>query len=394
MFFEVKAYSERDGVVILNYDAADAGDAIHKAQAQGYQVISSKASFAWRRLGRRDHFPLTLFSQELLSLLDAGLSLLEAIETLAEKEQQSKALKVYRDLIRLLHEGQALSNALDYFPDVFPPLYIATVRASEKTGDLKQALTRYLAYQTQLDTIRKKVVSAAIYPAVLLVVGSLVIFFLLAYVVPKFSHVYADMGDNLPYMSRMLLAWGALVEAHGGVILLGTTGVVLACGYWLSRPATRQQMWRVLWKIPAVGQRMHVYQLARLYRTLGMLLRSGIPIVTGLGMVSGLLQAGFRDNLRNASQAVSEGRPLSESLDQYGLANEVALRMLRVGERSGNLGEMMERIAKFYDEDMARWVDWFTRLFEPLLMVFIGLVIGAIVLLMYFPIFELAGSIQ
>lgn len=394
MFFEIKAYSERDGVVILNFDAADASDAIQKAQAQGYKVLSSKATFAWRRIGRRYRFPLSLFSQELLSLLDAGLSLLESIETLSQKEQHSKALKIYRELVRLLQEGQSFSDALENFPEVFPPLYIATVRASERTGDLKQALSRYLAYQAQVDTVRKKITSAAIYPSLLLGVGGLVIVFLMGYVVPRFSHVYEDLGSKLPFMSQMLLAWGKVVDTYGWAILLGMIGMLAAVAYWLAQAQTRRQLMQTLWRIPAIGQRMHVYQLARFYRTLGMLLRGGIPLVTGLGMVQGLLHTGLRDNLRLASQAIKEGQPISASLEAYGLTTEVALRMLRVGERSGNLGEMMERIAGFYDEDMARWVDWFTRLFEPLLMVFIGLVIGFIVLMMYFPIFELAGAIQ
>lgn len=394
MYFEVKAYSERDGIVVLNYDAADVSDAIHKAEAHGYKVLSSKAVFSWHKFGRRYRFPLALFSQELLSLLEAGLSLLESIETLAEKEQHSKALRIYRELAKLLREGRTLSDALENFSDVFPPLYVATVRASERTGDLKEALSRYLAYQAQVETIRKKITSAAIYPSLLLIVGGVVITFLLGYVVPRFSHVYEDMGNNLPVMSQILLAWGRIVEANGMAILFGLIGVLIAIVYWLGRSDTRQWLLQTLWRVPAIGRRMHVYQLARLYRTLGMLLKAGIPLVTAMSMVPGLLEVSLRDNLRRASAAIKEGQPISDSLSNNGLTTEVALRMLRVGERSGNLAEMMERIAGFYDEDMARWVDWFTRLFEPLLMVFIGLVIGVIVLLMYFPIFELAGAIQ
>ena len=151
---------------------------------------------------------------------------------------------------------------------------------------------------------------------------------------------------------------------------------------------------RALWRIPAVGERIRVYQLARFYRTLGMLLRGGIPIVTALEMVSGLLENALRGQLALASDCIREGQPISYAMETYGLTTPVALRLLRVGEHTGGMGEMTERIANFYDEEMARWVDWFTRLFEPLLMAFIGLVIGFIVILMYFPIFELAGSIQ
>jgi len=146
--------------------------------------------------------------------------------------------------------------------------------------------------------------------------------------------------------------------------------------------------------LPSLGRRLHVYQLARFYRSLGMLLRGGMPVVTSLQMVSDLLETSLRGQLALASTRIREGHALSSAMEQYGLTTPVALRMLRVGERTGRMGEMMERIAAFYEEETARWVERFTKLFEPLLMVFIGLVIGGIVVLMYFPIFELAGSIQ
>ena len=139
---------------------------------------------------------------------------------------------------------------------------------------------------------------------------------------------------------------------------------------------------------------MHVYQLARFYRTLAMLLKGGIPVVTALDMVSGLLQPALRGQLKLASNSIREGRTISQAMEAYELTTPVALRMLRVGERTGNMGEMMERIATFYDEEMARWVEWFTKMFEPLLMALIGAVIGLIVILMYMPIFDLAGSVQ
>lgn len=381
--------------MLLRLEAAGPEEVVRQAESQGYKVISSKAHTSAGGWGeRRYRFPLALFSQELLALLDAGLSLLESLEALAEKEKHELAREVHSQIIRLLREGQPLSKAIRQFPDVFPALYVATVQASEKTGDLSEALGRYLAYQQQIDTVRKRVVSAAIYPVLLMAVGSMVIVFLLAYVVPKFSRVYEDMGDNLPWMSRMLMQWGRLIEGHGAAI--GTAIVLVAAGtaFWATRTSTRQWLVHALWQIPAFGERMRVYQLARFYRTLGMLLGGGIPLVTALDMVGGLLQPGLRANLEGAVRMIREGLPVSQSMHQQGLTTEVAVRMLRVGERTGKLGEMAERVAGFYDDDMARWVDWFTRLFEPLLMTFIGLVIGLIVLLMYLPIFELAGNIQ
>jgi general secretion pathway protein F len=150
----------------------------------------------------------------------------------------------------------------------------------------------------------------------------------------------------------------------------------------------------LMWRIPAVGERMRVFQLARLYRTLGMLVRGGIAIVPALDMVSGLLSAALQERLATATQKVREGIPLSQAFESDGLTTAVALRMLRVGERAGNMGEMMERVAAFHDEEMARWAEWVTKLLGPMLMLLMGLVIGAIVVLMYLPIFQLAESIR
>jgi len=396
MRYLVKAYREPEGVVALPFDAADAAEATRQAEVQGYRILSIKGGTAWRfNLARRSgRFPVMLFSQELLALLEAGLTLVEAMEALAEKERHYDTKRVLDQIIARLYEGQTFSQSLTQFPAAFPHLYVATVRASEKSGSMPDALTRYVGYQSQLEVVRKKLVSASIYPALLMGVGGLVTLFLLAYVVPKFSHVYEDMGGKLPLLSQLLMQWGKLLEAHGWTVLVGCLAVLAALGYLASRPAFRLWLANKLWQVPAVGERMRLYQLARFYRTLGMLLNGGMPAVEALDMASGLLTPALRDNLRQAAQWVREGRSLSEAMEAHQLTTPVALRMLRVGERTGNMGAMMERIAGFYDEEMARWVDWFTRLFEPILMALIGVVIGGIVVLMYMPIFELAGSIQ
>ena len=175
---------------------------------------------------------------------------------------------------------------------------------------------------------------------------------------------------------------------------MGFVAMVALLGYVLSRPAVRGALMNQVWKIPALGETMRIYQLARFYRTLGMLLHGGIPLVTGMQMVAPLLQPALRMSLAEAERDVREGKPLSDAMENCGMTTSIALRMLRVGERTGRMGEMMERIGIFYDEEIARAVDWFTRLLEPLLMVVIGLVIGVVVMLMYMPIFELAGSVQ
>lgn len=396
MRYEVKAMRGNDGLTALALDAVDANDAAGQARAQGYTVIAIKAKrswIAWRKQ-RKSRFPLVLFSQELLALLDAGLALVESLETLLEKELQPDVKKMLTQIVACLYEGHPLSFALQQSAANFPPLYVATVRASEKTGALPEALSRYIAYQSQMDVVKRQVVSASIYPALLACVGGLVMLFLMVYVVPRFSHIYADIGGDIPFLSRLLIHWGRFMEENGALILAGTLLTLGALVYVATRPSFRQWLERKLWQLPAIGAQMYLYQLARFYRSLGMLLRGGMPVVTALQMVSELLQLSLRGKLTLATAGIREGQSISQSMERHDLTTPVALRMLRVGERTGRMGEMMERIASFYEEETARWVERFTKLFEPLLMVFIGLVIGGIVVLMYFPIFELAGSIQ
>ncbi|MEI7970032.1 MAG: type II secretion system F family protein, partial [Betaproteobacteria bacterium] len=213
-------------------------------------------------------------------------------------------------------------------------------------------------------------------------------------VVPRFSHVYEEMGDDIPFVSRLLMNWGHLIDDRGPQVGIAFLGGLAALVWWLFLPGTRARILRALRAIPAVGERVRVYQLTRFYRTLGMLLSGGIPIVPALSMVSGLLDPDLRARMEGAARLIREGQTLSAAMETAGLVTPVALRLLRVGERSGRMGEMMERIAAFHDEELARWIEWFTKVFEPLLMAFIGIVIGGIVVLMYLPIFELAGSIQ
>nr|WP_316643322.1 type II secretion system F family protein [uncultured Roseateles sp.] len=393
MLFNVRGLKADGSVVSMPVEAADRSAAVQQARSEGLTVLSAQTAHSLpSRANRAGRFPLLTFSQELVSLLQAGLSLPETIEAMVEKENRPPVRHVLSALRDRLFEGQSLSRAMEAQPAEFPELMIATTRAAERTGDLAEALSRYIDYQQRLETVRKKIVSASIYPVVLLGVGGLVTLFLLAYVVPRFATIYAEAGRDLPWLSRVMLEWGQLMNGHGVTILLLIVAGAVAIAFGARRAAGL--VGRVASRIPGIGDRLMVYHLARFYRTLGMLLRGGTPAVPALGMVSGLLPADMRERLILATRQVREGSSLSQAMSHARLTTPVAQRMLRVGEDSGDMAGMMERIATFHDEELARWVDWFTKLFEPLLMAVMGLVIGGIVVLMYLPIFELAGSLQ
>ncbi len=395
MQYVVKALRGNEGLIELLLEAADADDAAVQAKAQGYSVIAIRAVQQWAILlrWRKSGFPLTLFSQELAALLDAGLPVLDSLEALAEKEEQPAIRKTLTQLISSISEGHTLSQALEQLPQDFPSLYVATVRSSEKTGALSEVLSRYAEYQLKVEGVRRKVVQSSIYPVLLGVMGAVVVVFLMVVVVPRFGHIYEDLGSDLPFMSRLMMQWGLFLDAHWRLLLAVVVTAAAAMGYAVSKPGSRAWMVERLWQIPLLGRRLHLYQMARFYRSLGMLLQGGMPIVAALPLASGLLHVSMRERLERAATGIREGRAFSQAMEEHGLITPLALRLLRVGELTGRMGEMMERIAAFYEDDMSRWTEQFIRLFEPLLMAVVGLVIGTIVVLMYFPIFELAGSL-
>lgn len=379
----------------LELEAADESAIRAHSDLKGLTVLEIKPlQFVLPRFKRSSKFPVLLFSRELLALLKAGLSLTEVIDLLVEKERHPANRKLLDALRTSLYQGKSLSSALREFPDTFSDFYVATISASEHTGSLTEALDRYVRFQEQADVIKKRVISASVYPALLIAVGGLVSLFLMFYVVPRFSLVYEDIRGDIPFFSQLLLAWGQFVSKHAAVALGGIAVLIGLAAYWLSQSASRAWLMHSVKRIPAIGERVRLYQLARLYRTLGMLLRGGIPMVTAIDMAKGLLAQELQIKLAKAGRDIREGVTISQAMDRNQLGTLVSSRMLKVGERSGQMGEMMERTADLMDEELTVWIDWFTKLFEPILMAFIGIVIGLIVVLMYMPIFELASSIQ
>lgn len=393
MRFTIRAVGLDNRMQQLEIDAADAPAAARACAERRLTVLEVKPLSA-RARQRGKNFSLVLFTQELLALLQAGLGLVESLEALSEKESQSETGAVLGRLLARMRDGLRFSASVAAEPEYFPPLYVGIVKAAERTSDLPQALSRYIDYQVRVDGVRRRLASAAIYPVILLTVGSAVSLFLLGYVVPKFSAVYEGSGRELPAMSQWLIAWGALVAEHGAYLLLALAGAGAALWAWLRRLKRSGQLMRAVTRLPGVAPRVHIMELARLYLTLGMLLEGGIPVVAALDMVGGAISPDRREALAAARHRIAQGGSFSESLEQHGLSTPIALRMLRVGERSGQLGLMLQRAALFYDAETTLWIENFSKTFEPLLMAAIGVVIGVIVVLLYMPIFDLAGTFQ
>lgn len=395
MQFAVRTLAPDMRIASVLVDALDEADARRQVEARGLFVSAIEPVQApLLRRQRGGKLSLVLFSQELLALLTAGLGIVEGLEALLEKEASPATRSVLERLLAGLREGKRLSTVMAAQPALFPPLYVGIVRAAEGTSDLPRALERYIEYQQRIDTVRAKVVSASIYPAILLLVGGGVSIFLMSYVVPRFAEVYQGAGRNLPWMSRLMLDWGQFAGRHAGALFIGFAAFVALAAWAIRRALKQGGAARLLAKLPGIGERARIYELSRLYLTLGMLNEGGITLVNAIDTVQGMVSPGIAGGLKAARAAIEAGRPMSDAFEANGLTTPISLRMLRVGERTGSMGTMLTRSAAFYDGEIGRWIDRFTRTFEPLLMAAIGLVVGAIVVLLYMPIFDLAGDMS
>jgi general secretion pathway protein F len=398
MLYDVRALAPDLVISLLTIEAVDEADARRQLEARGLFVSAIYPSRAGWRKGRgrqpKSTLSLVLFSQELLALLSAGLGVVEALEALQEKEANAATHTVLGRLLTGLREGKRFSAVLAEQANLFPPLYVGIVKAAEGTSDLPRSLTRFIDYQQRIDIVRGKIISAAIYPMILLGVGGGVSAFLITYVVPRFAEVYQGAGRNLPWMSQLLLSWGQFAANHGALLFAAIVSILSLSFVLVRRMLAQGGIARILAKLPGVGERVHVYQLSRLYLTLGMLIEGGIPIVQAISTVQDMVTPAVRVSLKNARGMIESGMSLSIAFEENKLTTPISLRMLRVGERTGDMGPMLTQSAAFYDGEISRWIDRFTRTFEPLLMAAIGLIVGAIVVLLYMPIFDLAGDMS
>lgn len=363
-----------------------------KMSTPGSSTRVASQALPWRR--RVPAFPRRLFCQELAVLLDAGIPLYESLMTLREKEASPEVSAVLGGLVDELAQGRTLSQAMRQQPQAFSTLLTASIEASQRTGQTAQALRQHAAYLAWLGGLRDKLVSAAIYPVILIAASLLVIGFLTVFVVPRFAEIYEGMGGDLPWLSAALLRTGQAVADHPWWMVGGLVACVLMMASAWQSPVVRAAAVARLWQMPFIGERLRLMELASLYRTLGLLLQAGVAVVPALDASIELIGASLRPALRQAMARVREGARLSDSLHRHGLSTPVSLRMMRVGEQTGALGPMLERAATFYDEELARFTEWVGKVVNPVLMLIMGVLIGGIVVLMYLPIFQVAEQIQ
>ncbi|MCG7402722.1 MULTISPECIES: type II secretion system F family protein [Caballeronia] len=393
MRYRVRVESD-GGQQELELDAADDAQLRQSVADMGLSLIEAtplekrKGGFTFRK----PVFERALFTQELIALLEAGLSLVETVETLRDKSRDGLNRTVLAQIVSALYEGEPLSRALERQPAHFPPLYVATVASAEQTGHLAEALKRYHHYDARLSVVRKKVVSSMVYPSIVIATGALIVLFLAFYVIPKFSQVFASMKE-IPFSARVMLAWGNLVEAHGGLLLAGVVGAIVGAGLSLRSEKVRARLFEAFMRLPKLADYQRLFALTRFYRTLGLLLAGGMSMVTSMELAAQVLPAQLQTALAQALDEIRAGKPLSGALPAANLTTPVAERLIRVGEQSGELAGMVTRSAEFCDEELDRAIDTLMRVVEPVLMLVVGSIIGTIIFLLYMPIFQLAGAV-
>lgn len=366
-----------------------------RRQLSGARAESSMATGS-SGLDTAHRFDEEQFARDLSLMLRSGLGVMDALETFRERATGTLATAL-DGLTERLRAGERLSAAMAASAR-FSPGLLACVKASEVTGDLDESLQRFAVNAGHLRQMRSKLISALVYPALLVMVAGAVVLFLLAYVVPRFAMVLESSQQELPWLSLGLIWVGRGLYAHQALVWTLLTAAIAAAVLLVLRSVRagtlNEHLTRVATRIPGLTRLVRLYGLGQTHRTAAMLVRSGIPALPALRMCRDLLVFTDRPRLDFALGAASAGAPLAASLHEVGLLDNLGLRVLRVAEQTGALDMALDRLADVHDAQLERQLERAGRLIEPIVMLGIGLVIGGIVVLMYLPIFQLASSIQ
>lgn len=388
--------AERAGVVEEPASADDAMSLRREMSARGFVVLEVRPVHTGAALGgrRRADFDVAWWCRELRTLLLAGMTVVEALETLEAQSVGTTRAEVQAALLRSLREGKSLSAAMQACGE-FPRVLIAGVTASERTSTLPTALEDYLSYDELLSRLRQHVISAAVYPAVVVSLGVLVTLFLLVYVIPRFSKMYVNFRGELSWATRLMLGFSEALNLQLPLVLAGCAlAIAGAIVVW------RSGIWRawgasIIEAVPLLRHGTQHFSQAKFYQALALMFRGGYPVDEALKVAQGLGLGGRHDvGIAQARSAISRGKGVAESFALAGLADPLAQRLLAVGERSGNFDKVLATIAHRHAQLFETFIARATRLVEPLLLLMVALVVGGIVVMMYMPIFDIAGGLR
>jgi type IV pilus assembly protein PilC len=362
--------------------------AIQRAGAMG---LASLGLPQRRRIPTREFL---VFNQELATLLKAGMPLVQSLEILRRRVTNPAFKAILDDVHERVRSGTALSEAFEAHGDLFPGIYTASLLAGEKSGSLEQVIRRYVAYVKVVSGVKRKTISALVYPLILLVLSLIVVGIIVLRVVPEFGSFYEQFGAELPLSTRLIVSLSNFAGAYFGVLVLSAVATVAGFWSWLRRPGNRVRFDRWTLSVPMLGPISQKFATSQAARTLATLLGGGIPLVNAIDVAARSIQNKYMaSELTSAAQQVREGRALSGALNDSGAFPDVAIKMVEVGEQTGALQEMLNSLADFYDEEIETNLGRFVTIIEPALLVIMGIVIAGLLLSLYMPLFQLSSAL-
>jgi type IV pilus assembly protein PilC len=380
--------------------AADAGAARTEVERRGGHVFEvRRQGIGWKtarqRRGRVRIGDFLVFNQEMIALLKAGLPVVHSFEILLERQESPVLRRVLTDVREKVNAGSSLSDAFAAQGDIFPRLYWTSLKAGEKSGEIEAVLRRYLKYQKTVLGLSRKVISTLVYPAILIFISAILIMILMTFVIPRFSTLYEDFNADLPLLTLIVIRTAGFLRANVALILVGGTVLVFLLTRWLRSSSGREWGARFLLKIPLIGGIFLRFAISQFTRSLATLLGGGTPLVPAMENAADAIgNLHISKRVRNVVPRVREGGELWRSLESTGIFTNLTIEMIKVGEMSGALEEMLSSVSDFYDEEIDVRLARVISFVEPAILVGMGGVIVTILLSVYLPIFRIMSQIK
>jgi len=337
---------------------------------------------------------LTVFNQELAALIRSGLPMLQALDLMLPRQRDPVFHDTLRDVRDRVKSGQDLSTAIAAFGGMFPPLYAATLKAGERSGEMEQVLRRFVRYLQLVTETRKRIVSALVYPAVLVGLSVALIAVMMIWVMPRFTEFFSSLRVELPLLTRITMGLSIFVKDNFIFLFAGLFVLVLVAVRMSRSEAGRDTLSRLQLRIPLLGPIFHRLALSEFCRSLATLLSGGIPIISGLEVAVGAVSnAHFRKRLEPVIGSVREGLSLAASLEEIGVGSDIVIDMVEVGEATGSLDVMLSDVSDFLDEEVETSLQRLLSLLEPVMLVLMGIIVATLLISVYLPLFSLLGQV-
>ncbi len=388
-----------EGEIVERQVRADNGRAAgEEMRRQGLHVFETKRT----NLSLRDLLPVSrgvistehflLFNQELLALVRAGLPIIQSFDIMLERQKNVRFREVLAEVRDKVKSGVALSDAFASFGDVFPPIYASSLRAGERSGDLEGVLRRFLRYQKMIVNLRKRVGGALVYPAVLVTLSGGMVFIMLTFVIPKFTEFFAGFDAELPAFTRALITVATFLRTNLIATVGGTLGTAWLLRRWSATTSGRLVWDRIKLQIPLAGGILHRFAMLQFTQSLGTLLAGGTPMVPAIEIAAqSVTNQLISTKIAAVIQNVREGEPLWRSLEHSGVISDLAVEMIKVGESTGALTEMLANVSEFYDEEIEARLSRVVAAIEPIILIVMGGLIALLLYAFYLPLFRLTS---